>query len=156
MLALSPRLERRILELAATDRIVAAPVDDAPQFETDTPVDVLRAMVHVRTDGALVVPVWSGASDQTIWSCADVNRVFRAVHDSHHLATGLGFDAVSEHALAHHICRLVDKRDRAILWAEVHGQVEYFTTWGRFPVAQREFVRAYVSDSARTIEQGRF
>lgn len=156
MLPLSSTLETQIRALAKRSGVLALPIDDAPVFETSTPVDALRDMVHT-VNGSLVIPVWSGASERTIWSSPEVNYLFRALHDSHHLETGYGFDLEGERALAEHACALIEgERDRSILWAEVWGQVRYQQENGRFPVDQRAFVCAYIVDSEKTLEQGRF
>ncbi len=147
--ALSPMLEHRIIELARD--IIAVPVADDPIADSLSDLSA-----RVRREGEkLIIPVWRGASERTIWSSPSVNHVFRALHDSHHLELGLGFDLESERVLADHFVGLVsDSMDRAIVRSEVWGQVEYFDRWGRFPDNQRAFVVRYVFDRSGALADG--
>lgn len=88
------------------------------------------------------IPVWSGASSRSIWSRADINILFRAWHDSHHILLAAEFDAAGELTCARYACSLIHgKPERAILWAEIAGQYWYFERWQAFPWNQRAFVR---------------
>ena len=149
MSALCDSLERQILALCSRARVIAVPRDDAP----DAP-DCLADHVWKR-DGFLFVPVWTGASVDTIWSAPAVNYAFRAWHDSRHLTLGAGFDLESERALCVDAVRQIDgERERALLAGEVGGQVEFFFAHGRFPVAQRAFVDAYATDRDSALADG--
>lgn len=87
------------------------------------------------------IPVWSGASDNTIWGSHELNWRFRAWHDAHHVELAAEFDAAGEYRLAVHAVRLIHgEAEKAILWREIWGQVEYFTKHGFFPVDQVSFV----------------
>lgn len=111
----------------------------------------------------VVIPVWSGKSDRTIWSSPDMNHAFRAWHDYHHLILGEEMDHAGEVACALHA--LDELRNAAlpdgdrlgdILWAELWGQALHFERFGVFPEDQAGFVGTFVgSDSIRkTMEAG--
>lgn len=92
------------------------------------------------------LPVWEGASDQTIFSDARVNHAFRAWHDATHVARGHGFTLDGEIATMRDQCAALRAAFPAapqwaydILRAEVQGQAEYFATHGTFPIDQITF-----------------
>lgn len=149
---LSATLELQLVALARRAKVRAIP---RPAGAAPSTFDHL-ADAAFRRNGMLFVPVWNGASDDTIWSGPRVNFLFRAWHDSHHLETGAGFDTVGESHLAEHGARMIDgARDRAILRAETIGQVLYLDAWGTFPMRQREFVAACVATSINeTVARG--
>jgi len=87
------------------------------------------------------IPVWSGASTRTIWSGPRVNYLFRAWHDSVHLLLGADFDPAGELDVARYQCREIHgSAERALLWIETAGQVQYHAAHGAFPSNQRRFV----------------
>lgn len=102
------------------------------------------------------IPVWSGKSARTIWSTPEANWLFRAWHDSHHILLGAEFDSTGELRVARHACAQISgKPERAILWAELWGQVCYYNAHGAFPENQRAFVRdCIVRGLAPTVASG--
>ena len=120
-------------------------VPDAP----DT-LDKLIALV----DSCGRFKVWNGASDKTIFDCAETNYAFRAWHDWCHWKYGFGFDKQGETLALEmqksHVVKLYgngpdSKRWLAILEAEVIGQLEYLEDHGKFPDDQREVTRRYLA-----------
>lgn len=138
-------LEVQLRALARRDGVRPIPVDYSPDL----------ALIHGlrrAADGILYVPVWTGASERTIWSSPAINFLFRAWHDSHHLATGADFELDAERYLARRAAEQVHGAGaRALMLAEVRGQIDYFERWGRFPADQRAFARAYVADPVQAI-----
>lgn len=92
------------------------------------------------------LPVWDGASDQTIFRDARVNHAFRAWHDATHRAGHFDFTLAGEIATAKaQKVALGLRYPSAPAWAyrlidaEVAGQAEYFAAHGRFPMDQEQF-----------------
>lgn len=155
--ALSRSLERQVVALCARSaphRIEALALDRGAPESLEALLDATRGLARPddETPGSIVdasgrligerLPVWSGASDRTIWSRPEVNYLFRAWHDSHHILLSAGFDPRGELAVADHADTLIKGRaERAILRAEVWGQVAYHVLHGVFPDDQRGFVR---------------
>jgi len=83
--------------------------------------------------------IWSGASDDTIFDDCRVNWAFRALHDSLHLKTGLGFSIAEEIYLG----RLQANQYSGILadlvYSEVAEQAEYYRINGVFVPNQKTF-----------------
>lgn len=91
--------------------------------------------------------IFPGASDSSIYSEPSVNHAFRAWHDATHIIHGLGFTPADELRVAAIQCAAVAcPFDRALVWADVAGQLEYYQQFGDFPIDQR----AFVADYART------
>lgn len=88
--------------------------------------------------------VWSGASDNTIWGSPESNHMFRAWHDSIHLAYGLDFSKSGELAVAELSRSKLGGVIGNVVYAEVAGQVEYFERFGDFPKDQLNFTLAYM------------
>ena len=138
MLALSQSLECQIVRLAADRGIVAVPAAVAPST-----FEALQTAVQPGRFGAITVPVWNGASTDTIWSGPKVNYLFRALHDVHHVELGAGFDAAGEREASRYLWSMIRGRlERRTVWAETFGQVRHFLNSGQFPIQQRSFVEA--------------
>lgn len=153
---LSRSLERQLIAICAQQApryIEALPCTEAPS----TLAELVEETAHFTQwdsetgHGALLLPggerigerfpVWSGASVDTIWSGPRVNYLFRAWHDSLHVALSAELDLAGELELARAHCAMIEgKPERSILWAETAGQVQYFYRWGCFPSRQRIFV----------------
>lgn len=95
------------------------------------------------------LPVWEGASGDTIWGDARVNHAFRAWHDDAHRRGLCDFSIDGEARACEIQCRdILAAYPRAPqLWldtmrAEVNGQVQFFVTNGAFPIDQTGLVRA--------------
>lgn len=167
---LSWSLERQIAALCARPapyRIEALPLEHgapdsyAALVEATGPRSPIPGAGAIRCErtGALIgerIPVWSGASERTIWSRPSANHLFRAWHDSHHILLCADFSRDGERRAAEYALSLVHGRaERAILWAETEGQQEYCARWGAFPDAQRDFVRdCIVHGIPRTVARG--
>ncbi len=93
-------------------------------------------------DGSMRIPVWTGASDYTIWSCREANWLFRAWHDSHHILLGADFSREGEQHVARYESTLIrGEAECTVLWFETEGQQEYKARHGVYPENQRDFVR---------------
>lgn len=159
---LSRSLELQLIALCARQapyRIEALPIVDARHApdslarllestagtvapESESGAGAIRE--HGSPSGALLgerIPVWAGASERTIWSGPRVNYLFRAWHDSVHVAACADFDTAGELETARRQCAQIEgKPERAILWAETAGQVLYHAAHGAFPDDQRRYV----------------
>lgn len=98
-----------------------------------------------------VLPVWEGASDQTIFGDPKINHAFRAWHDTTHKVHGFGFTLAGEIATCQAQCAEILSTLggnaaplAAVITAEVIGQAEYFAREGMFPVDQIGFTHAYL------------
>ena len=135
-------LEWQIATDCASRGIVPVAREHAP-----SDLQALRWAVHaLRIDPFgtyMFIPVWSGASDRTIWSSPAANWRFRAWHDAQHLELRAEFDPAGERTVARlALRRTLGTYCRRILWAEVWGQIEHFQRFGVFPTDQSAFVRA--------------
>lgn len=95
--------------------------------------------------GELVV--WSGESDKTIFQDAQVNWAFRALHDTLHLITGLGFSPEEEILLGKIQAGIYARECNAsmadLVYCEVSLQAEYFKTTGTFVPDQIAFTKTH-------------
>ncbi len=101
-----------------------------------------------------ILPVWDGASLETIYQDAKVNHAFRAWHDSCHIAGNYAFTLEGERATCEHqIAQLLATFPSAPAWAintiraEVIGQTEFFSSTGAFPGNQAAFIADYLRDT---------
>lgn len=110
---------------------------------SDTAPDTYERLQAECTPTRLVV--WSGASDASIWG-KEGNYLFRAVHDSIHLEYGLSFDDMDEAEVCYLTCELLDlnQAERAIMEAEIIGQLKYKNEYSQFPTDQRAFMADYL------------
>ena len=132
---LSASLNRLVLSQAS--RINWQPSDNAPE----TYEDLRQAYASLG-----YIPVSPIGCETSIYGDARVNLASRAWHDATHLQHGLGFNASDEIAVARIQCASAGiARDRALLWADIAGQVRYFETFGEFPNDQKAFVLDYVA-----------
>lgn len=150
------RIEALALERGAPENL--SDMLDATR-ESTLPGELRAGSIVDPSTGALIgerIPVWSGASERTIWSSPAVNALFRAWHDAQHMLLGADTDPAGELRVARHACeRIEGKPERAILWCEVWGQVAYFVRWSAFPDMQRAFVRDAVRFGLDvTVERG--
>lgn len=111
-----------------------------------------------RMDTGNRMTVWDGASDATIFGCAETNYAFRAWHDFHHWQARQPFTPQGEHAVA--LLQCADLRTvygdtpqvaawARVIMAEVDGQLEYAEAHGgEFPNDQAGFIAAYLVDKA--------
>ncbi|MGB7444474.1 MAG: hypothetical protein WA919_25700 [Coleofasciculaceae cyanobacterium] len=69
---------------------------------------------------------------------SEVNLIFRAIHEVHHLKLNVGFDWEGEFATAVHLISLTDNLlFKQILFSETIGQVAVRMHTGRFPYPQK-------------------
>lgn len=92
------------------------------------------------------LPVWEGASDQTIWGTPQANHAFRAWHDACHVLGGFDYSLEGERATARMQCQQLEQRclgraARAVWW-DVVAQAEHFAVTGAFPGDQIALARA--------------
>lgn len=126
--------------------------DNAPDtYET------LKA--HYDATGRILV--WSGASDQTIFGCAEINYAFRAWHDWRHITESADFSPAGESA----VCEKQKEDIRAIydgetadffcalLDAEIMGQLAHEQRHGEFPVDQKAFVVAWLARGKESLRR---
>jgi hypothetical protein len=95
--------------------------------------------------GQLVI--WSGASDNTIYGDAMVNHAIRAIHDTTHLRTGLGFGHADEIELGRINALQFEKYGTIfadIIYTEVARQAAYHKDTGLFVVEPMAFLKQYV------------
>lgn len=94
------------------------------------------------------VPVSATWCACTIWSGTDAHALFRAAHDAQHVELADDFTMEGEV----HNARVMARRlslswdDRALLHAEIAGQVAYYYSHGTFPDDARGFVLACVAN----------
>jgi hypothetical protein len=136
--ALDPTLNQAILAVAP--RIIrAAPL--APECFPDL-------MRYASNHAGMLV--FDGASHHSIYADARVNHAFRAWHDAVHVRDALDFSPAGEAATFEGQVKDLEimfpcgpiKRWRAILRAEIIGQVEHYFATGVFPDDQFAFVQS--------------
>jgi hypothetical protein len=126
----------------------------APAYRTaaDAPDEYVALQTRTAADGILTV--WNGASESAIYGAAG-NLAFRAWHDSIHVGRALTFAPDDEYRVADIQARQSGRLARFI-YADTAGQVAYFVQWGRFPVNQREYVRAFLASESAALARGDF
>lgn len=86
--------------------------------------------------------IWSGESDKTVWNDKTVNWAFRALHDTLHLETGLGFSPQDEIELGRIQASQYDSQLlQDLVYIEVSGQAEHYLKTGQFVADQVEFAK---------------
>lgn len=96
-----------------------------------------------------IIPIADYGSNESIYSSAEVNGMFRFWHDVLHLEHGHSFSmkgetAVAELHLEWAVLNGLSPLARAILWADTYGQVCYYDRHKQFVSNQKAFVREYV------------
>lgn len=104
--------------------------------------------------GDVFLPVWDGASDDSIYGSAAANHAFRYWHDMGHIAHHCSFTPEDEIRLQfdHHLPIVadhfgVDSLEYRMYFADTVGQIEYISANGKFPSNQAAFVSAYVRNA---------
>lgn len=114
-----------------------------PDAATAADLPTIRAAVRE----GLPFPVWTGASDRTIFATPALNVANRAWHDATHVALGTGFEPGAELATVRVQCaqlRALGGDELARLyWADGAGQQEHYYRFGAFPRDQRAFCFDY-------------
>ena len=135
-------LEEMILKIAP-DHIAC---EDAP--------NTMAELLHWYHSGSGAMPVYSGASDKTIWSSPEVNYAFRAWHDMVHIMFNYDFSFEGEISTARtqiqqtKECLGTDKFND-LLWCDIAGQVGYFAVFNNFPEDQKELVFQLLANGVR-------
>lgn len=97
--------------------------------------------------------VWTGGSDNTIFSTPEFNWMFRAWHDHHHVKHQHEFTTKGERLVCDEqikdVLRYVENLELQefmimILNAEINGQVEEFNKTGGFVDDQKQFTVEYI------------
>lgn len=83
--------------------------------------------------------IWDGESNNTVFDDKCVNWAFRALHDSLHLKTRLGFSPKEEIELGRIQASKYDGLIADLIYIEVAGQAEYYLNNGIFCPDQRLF-----------------
>lgn len=130
---------------ASLNRLVLAQASRIKWQASDTAPETFDALRRAYASLGYI-PISTIGLETSIYGDARVNLAFRAWHDATHLQHGLGFNASDEIAVAHIQCASAGiARDRALLWADIAGQVRYFETFGEFPNDQKAFVLDYIA-----------
>lgn len=120
---------------------------DMPNAPQD--FDELKTAFNASRSSGFALPVWNGASDQTIYSNAGANYAFRFWHDVLHCVLNKGFSTAEEIAVgAIHIQEVqnafgYESLEALIMYADTIGQSLYAVSHaGQFPENQLEWVTA--------------
>lgn len=104
--------------------------------------------------GDVFLPVWEGASEDSIYGSAAANHAFRYWHDMGHIAHHCDFTPDGEKRLQfdHHLPIIADhfgigSLEYSLYYADTVGQIEYVVENGKFPANQAAFVSAYVRNA---------
>jgi hypothetical protein len=119
-----------------------------PVADTNKAAETFPGLLYLKQTRWLL-PVWSGASDKTIYEDAMTNMWARAWHDCLHLDLNAEFDMAGERAIGLSIIEnmrdVFNPDERCLLWAEVVGQAQHFEKFGAFPDDQRAFTLDYIN-----------
>ena len=90
--------------------------------------------------------IWSGASDKSIYGDYRVNWAFRALHDTLHLKTGLGFDVDSEIELGRlQASQYTSDLMRELIYSQVSMQAMHYKSSGLFVMDDKCFTMEHLS-----------
>lgn len=118
--------------------------DDAVAPQTDE--ELMQAWAQSKRDGT-AFPVWSGASDSTIYTNRGGNYAFRFWHDSLHARLGLSTPRADEVKIGEmHVDAVAaefgeDSLEAILMHWDTVGQSNYCDMYGEFPSDQLMFVR---------------
>lgn len=126
----------------------------APCHEAKATAPITLHQLAEARQTCAVLPVWSGASDATIYRDPKVNHAFRAWHDATHasLPAQHSFTLQGEAETCEAQCReLLKLWPRAlplvrIIRAEIIGQATYAARFGTFPANQAAFIEEYLTN----------
>lgn len=89
--------------------------------------------------------IWSGESDNTIYNDPKINHMFRAIHDSIHLKTGLGFSPEQEIEMGRIQAAALEANCKSLLadlfYIEIAEQAKYYLKNGIFVKDQVTFTK---------------
>lgn len=131
--------------------VMPVPSSDAPQ----TYAELLQCGARWQYAlGDVFLPVWDGASEDSIYGSAAANHAFRYWHDMGHIAHHCDFTPEDEKRLQfdHHLPIVADhfgigSLEYRMYFADTVGQIEYISANGKFPGNQAAFVSAYVRNA---------
>lgn len=145
----SPRLESWIIRSSPSFRLVDSEVSSLMELDIKSRLLTLTptAIAEGYTDNCRVIPVWRGASDDTIYSHPTVNYHMRALHDHMHLVLRAEFATEDEITVSRALCSLagasgLPREDIFLLSVDNQGQTLYHELTGGFPMNQRLFADA--------------
>jgi hypothetical protein len=112
----------------------------------------LRETMALTVIEGIAYPVWSGASETTIYPTPVDNYRFRFIHDYYHYSLGKAFTPKDEVYVHQYIEQLlkdlgVSALTRALYLADTEGQTKHHETTGQFPENQRQFAIDYVTNN---------
>lgn len=108
-------------------------------------VSSVAPSTEIELFGSTSLVIWSGASDKTIFCDESVNWAFRALHDSMHLKTGLGFDVESEKELGRiQASQYESDVMRELIFCQITMQADHFGTTGQFVVNDFDFTMSHL------------
>lgn len=90
--------------------------------------------------------IWSGASENTIYGCAELNYLARAWHDYTHVKLLSEFNLQGEIQTALKQMSQVDTKFAEVLRIEIIEQVNYFQKHGEFPENQLKFFKSFTEE----------
>jgi len=130
-----------------------------PHYPCENAPDTMSALLEWWHGDEKEMPVYSGASEKTIWSSPEINYAFRAWHDSIHVMYNYDFSFKGELLTARMQITLTEeylKTDQFsdLLWCEIAGQVGYFAAFNKFPEDQKEFVYRLLANGVRSGMEG--
>lgn len=147
----SKALEEWITRSSPSFRLVDNEVSSLMELDIKSRLLTLTptAIAEGYTDHCRVIPVWRGASDDTIYSSPVVNYHMRALHDHMHLILRAEFSYDDELTVSRALCSLasaanLSREDVFTLSADNEGQTQYHHLTGAFPNNQRLFVEACI------------
>ena len=123
--------------------------DFAPKHHADANApDTYEKLTKWASTNKLVfdsLPVYDGASDNTIYSCNAVNYAFRAWHDALHIIHGLGFTPEEEKQIGLLQMQAMvnygaSHQDAMLVYLDVCAQVDYYKLHGEFVYNQQDFI----------------
>lgn len=88
--------------------------------------------------------IWSGGTDNSMFSHPEAYWAFRALHDKLHLDTGTNFAAESEMELGRIQASKYDGIVADLVYAQVAAQNEYYLKNGVFVPNERDFTIEYL------------
>ncbi len=121
-------------------KVTYTPTPDAPEKFSDL------KQFSGALSGDLILPIYDGACDRTIYDKPADNVTFRAWHDSIHLEKNLTFKKADEYQVGIIHCdqlRIIRAPQQVIdaVFYDVCGQIEYYERFGRFVDDQKAFVQ---------------
>ena len=122
----------------------------------DAPNSFKEVKRHLEEHGYLLI--YSGSSESTIFSRPEINIMFRAIHDAGHIEHDLSFKFDDEKklgviqsnelkwvALTLGYDLSIANRIKAIVHAEIVGQIEYYELNSKYLEDQKSYIMSYLN-----------